>query len=177
MQEIKDSEPVKIIEVVADKGYESTEDMIACLEKGIIPHIITDDGKDGYEIEIAYEETEADSDSSSTKPEELRKALHAGKIPEAYAEVIQDMKVETVRRKVVEEKQEAISTYGSPDEMLANAKEGYFVRDPERNLIYCPVGEILRQKSIKKNSNIRYANKNACRHYPNRNKCYKGKSE
>lgn len=61
--------------------------------------------------------------------------------------------------------------------MLTKAKEGYFVRDPERNLVYCPAGEILRQKSIKKNGNIRYANKNACRHCPNRNKCYKGKSE
>ena len=42
---------------------------------------------------------------------------------------------------------------------------------------YCPVREILRQKSIKKNGNIRYANKNACKHCPNRNKCYKGKGE
>ena len=29
----------------------------------------------------------------------------------------------------------------------------------------------------KENGNIRYANKNACRHCPNRNKCYKGKGE
>lgn len=38
-------------------------------------------------------------------------------------------------------------------------------------------GEILRQKCIKKNGNIRYANKNACRRCKNRNKCYKGKNE
>ncbi len=60
---------------------------------------------------------------------------------------------------------------------MKRAKEGYFVRDPERNRVYCPNGEILRQKCIKKNGNIRYANKNACRHCPNRNKCYKGKNE
>ncbi|MSU81631.1 DDE transposase, partial [Anaerobutyricum soehngenii] len=111
------------------------------------------------------------------EPEELKKALHAGKIPEVYAEVIQDMKVETVRRKVVDEKRENSSVYGSPEEMQEKAKEGYFVRDPERNLVYCPAGETLRQKSIKKNGNIRYANKNACKHCPNRNKCYKGKGE
>ena len=161
MQGIKSSEPEKIIEVVADKG--------------IIPHVITDDGKDGYDIEIPYEE--AETDTASTEPEELKKALHAGKIPEVYAEVIQDMKVETVRRKVVDEKRENSSVYGSPEEMQEKAKEGYFVRDPERNLVYCPAGEILRQKSIKKNGNIRYANKNACKHCPNRNKCYKGKGE
>lgn len=175
MQGIKDSDPEKIIEAVADKGYEAAEDMAECLEKGIIPHVITDDGKDGYEIEIPYEEAEADT--AGTAPEELKKALHAGRIPEAYAEVIQDMRVETVRRKVVDEKQENSSVYGSPGEMLEKAKEGYFVRDPERNMAYCPAGEILRQKSIKKNGNIRYSNKNACRHCPRRNKCYKGKGE
>ena len=47
--------------------------MIACLENGIIPHVITGDGKDGYEIEMSYEDAEADL--SSTNPEELKKAL------------------------------------------------------------------------------------------------------
>lgn len=167
-----------IIETVADRGYESEEDMVKCLEDGIIPHVITDDGKDGYEIEIEYQEAEADA--TSTDPEELKKALHAGVIPEAYKEVISDMEVTEVRRKVSdepEEDKEITSIYGTPEEMQTRAKEGYFVRDPERNLVYCPNGEILRQKCIKKNGNIRYSNKNACRHCPNRNKCYKGKNE
>lgn len=60
---------------------------------------------------------------------------------------------------------------------MARAKEGYFVRNPKRNLVYCPNGEVLRQKSITKSGYIRYANKNACRHCKNRNKCYKGKNE
>ena len=175
MEKIKKAEPENIVEVVADKGYENTEDMVSCLENGIIPHVITDDGKDGYEIKIPYEKAKADL--TSTAPEELKKALHAGQIPEAYKSVIQDMKVETVRRKVVDEKPEKDRVYGSQEEMLEKAKTGYFVRDPEQNLVYCPAGEILRQKCIKKNGNIRYANKNACRHCPNRNKCYKGKGE
>lgn len=178
MEEIREETQDEILEVVADKGYENEEDMIKCLENGMIPHVILDDGKDGYELEISYEEAEADI--TSTKPEELKKSLHAGKIPEAYKDVISDMEVKEVRRKVKEdladiEKSEAI--YGTPEEMLARAKEGYFVRDPERNLVYCPEGEVLRQKCIKKNGNIRYANKNACKHCRNRNKCYKGKGE
>ena len=167
-----------IIETVADRGYESEEDMVKCLEDGIIPHVITDDGKDGYEIEIDYQESEVDE--SSTKPEKLKKALHAGVIPDAYKKVISGMEVTEVRRKVndgTEEDEETTSIYGTSEEMQARAKEGYFVRDPERNLVYCPNGEILRQKCVKKNGNIRYANKNACRHCPNRNKCYKGKNE
>ena len=174
-EEVKKVEPEKIIEVVADKGYGDTGDMVKCLENGIIPHVITDDRKDSYTIEILYEKAEADL--SSTDPEELKKALHAGQIPQAYSSVIQDMKVETVRRKVLDEKTEKVSAYGSQEEMLEKAKTGYFVRDPERNLVYCPEGEILRQKCIKKNGNIRYANKNACKHCLNRNKCYKGKGE
>ena len=178
MEEIREETQDEILEVVADKGYENEEDMIKCLENGMIPHVILDDGKDGYELEISYEEAEADI--TSTKPEELKKSLHAGKIPEAYKDVISDMEVKEVRRKVKEdladiEKSEAI--YGTPEEMLVRAKEGYFVRDPERNLVYCTEGEVLRQKCIKKNGNIRYANKNACKHCRNRNKCYKGKGE
>lgn len=169
----------EILEAVADKGYENADDLVSCLENGIIPHVITDDGKEGYKLEIPYEE--ADADTASTDPKELAKSLHAGKIPEAYKGVISQMEVKEVRRKVTEESDEEGDTnksvYGTPEEQKSRAKEGYFVRDPERNLVYCPAGEILRQKCIKKNGNIRYANKNACRHCKNRNKCYKGKNE
>ena len=47
--------------------------------------------------------------------------------------------------------------------MIAKAHEGYFVRDAERNMVICPQGEILRPKSVKKNGNIRYCNKLACK--------------
>lgn len=176
MDQIRKESPDQVLEAVADRGYEDTNDMAECLDNGIIPHVITDDGKDGYEIEIPYEEAEADL--TSTKPEELKKALHSGQIPEAYKDVISDIKVETVRRKVSDDTSEEIkSPYGTPEAMKERAMQGYFVRDPERNLVYCPAGEILRQKCIKKGGQIRYANKNACRHCPNRNKCYHGKNE
>lgn len=167
-----------ILEAVADKGYQKEEDIIECLENGIIPHVITEDGQDGYELELTYEES--DADVTSTDPEELKKSLHAGKIPEAYKDVITDIQVKEVRRRMKEETPEAEevkSIYGTPEEMKNRAMEGYFVRDPEKNLVYCPNGEILRQKSIKKNGNIRYSNKNACKHCKNRNQCYKGKNE
>lgn len=175
MEEIKQESADEIVEVVADKGYNSAADMVDCLEKGIIPHVIMEDGKDSYELEMDYRE--ADADLTSTRPEELSKALHAGKIPEAYKNVITDIQVTEVRRKVKEQTPQEGSIYGTPEEMMARAREGYFVRDPERNLVYCPSGEELRQKSIKLNGNIRYANKLACRHCKNRNKCYKGKNE
>ncbi|MCC8047406.1 MAG: transposase [Clostridiales bacterium] len=179
MEGIREESTDGVIDVVADKGYEQPEDMIECLENGIIPHVITDDGKDGYDLEIPYVESQ-DADVTSTEPEELKKCLHAGKIPDAYADVVTKAEVKEVRRMVKDETEaveEPKSIYGTPEEMQERAKEGYFVRDPERNLVYCPGGEILRQKSIKKNGNIRYSNKNACRHCKNRNQCYKGKNE
>ncbi len=168
----------EILEVVADKGYEKTEDIQGCLENGIIPHVIPDDMKDGFELELSYQE--AETNPESRKPEELSRCLHAGVVPEAYKDVIESIEVLEVRRKV-EEKQtkteDVRPVYGTQEEMKARAKEGYFVRDPERNCVYCPAGEILRQKCIKKGGQIRYANKLACRHCKNRNHCYKGKNE
>lgn len=73
------------------------------LGKGIIPHVITNDEKGGYEIEIPYEKAEADL--KSTELEELKKALHAGQIPEAYVSVIQDMEVEAVCRMKIRKKE------------------------------------------------------------------------
>lgn len=176
MAEIKNESGNDVIETVADKGYEAAEDMIECLENGIIPHVITDDGDDGYELEIPYRES--DVDIASTDKNELSKCLHSGVVPEAYKEVIESIEVKEVRRKVKEEINDtSVSTYGTPEEMLTRAKEGYFVRDPERNLVYCPAGEILRQKCVKKNGYIRYANKTACRHCKYRNKCYNGRNE
>ena len=172
------TESNEVLEIVADKGYENNEDMVDCLENGIIPHVITEDGKDGYELETKYEPS--DADTSSTDPNEIKRTLRSGNIPDVYKDVISGIKVEEKRQWVndsVSETDVKTSMYGTPDEMMAHAKEGYFVRDPERNLVYCPNGEILRQKCIKANGNVRYANKNACRHCPNRNKCYKGKNE
>lgn len=167
----------EILEVVADRGYENQEDMIKCLEDGIIPHVILADGKDSYDLELEY--VEAECDTTSTKSEELSKCLHAGEIPDAYKGVIESAEVKTVRRKVTDEVATELkdSPYGTADMMMARAAEGYFVRDPERNLVYCPARQMLRQKCIKKSGDIRYANKTACRRCPHRNKCYKGKNE
>lgn len=178
LKEIREEEE-GILETVADRGYESEGDMVRCLGDGIIPHVITENGKDGYGLELPYEEADG-VDTKSTDPDGLKKALHAGMIPEAYKDVITDIGIKEVRRKASDEPEADgpfRSPYGTQEEMMERAKEGYFVRDPERNLVYCPDGEVLRQKCVKKNGSIRYANKHACRHCPDRNQCYKGRNE
>ena len=55
------------------------------------------------------------------------------------------------------------------EQMVEEARKGYLIRDPHRNLVICPEGAILRQKSIKRNGDIRYCNKLACKNC--KNKC------
>ena len=44
-----------------------------------------------------------------------------------------------VRRMIRDESAiKAENPYGSEEKMKSRAKEGYFVRDPERDLVYCP---------------------------------------
>ena len=174
MQGIKKQSPDKIVEAVADKGYQSEKDMAKCLENGIIPHVILPDGQDTYEINIPYEKKE-DLQPGSTEPKELSKCLHAGVIPEAYKDVIESVVIQEKEIPVVQDTAAvATSPFQDKEEMLAKASEGYFVRDPERNLVYCPTGETLRQNTVTRKDKIRYINKTACRHCPLRNQCYQG---
>lgn len=46
----------EIIEATTDKGYIKGEDMVECLENGIVPHVILLDGQDTYELEVSCEE-------------------------------------------------------------------------------------------------------------------------
>ena len=62
---IKAEQGDEIIHGIADKGYQKDEDMVACLENGIVPHVILPDGQDAYDLEIEY--TEAECDPKSTE--------------------------------------------------------------------------------------------------------------
>lgn len=57
------------------------------------------------------------------------------------------------------------------EQMRKRAAEGYFVRDLEKDRVYCPTGEVLRKKSTRKNGDIRYANKMACKMCDVKDKC------
>jgi len=175
VEQLKAEAGDRILEAVSDKGYKQDEDMVACLEKGIIPNVILPNGRDTYELEIGYDEAECDE--TSTEAAELKKCLHAGVVPEVYKEIIEDIEIVEVRKKVIDETEEKTrSPYGTEEEMKARASEGYYVRDPERDQVHCPGGEVLRRKSIKKSGVTRYANKPVCRKCPFYNKCITGKT-
>ena len=174
LEGIKKESGDEIVEAIADKGYQQAEDMVGCLEGGIIPNVILPEGQDDYELEIPYEESECDA--SGTKPEEIKKCLRNGVIPDVYEGIIKDMEIAEVRKKVIDEPAEMAEPYATEEEMRERAREGYYVRDPEQDKVYCPAGAVLRKKSIKRNGDTRYANKTACSKCPYRNKCITGNS-
>ena len=159
-----------VLEIVADKGYADPADMAACLDAGVIPNVVLPDGKDSYELEYDYDPS--GGDPSSTDPAQLAACLRAGQIPEAYAHAVESAEV-VEKRAFVRNPADAPSP-GGVEEMRERAVLGFFVRDAERNLVVCPAGELLRQKSVKRNGNIRYANKLACRRCPNKERCISG---
>ena len=168
---IKGQHRGEVMHAIADKGYHRDADYVECLEEGIIPDVIPDDGKDSYELEIDYEGSECDP--ASRDASELKKCLHAGIIPDAYKDSIEGMEVVEVKYRV--EAEEKAASEGKPaghaDWMKGHAKEGYFVRDPEADCVYCPGGATLYRKSIKKNGDTRYCNKKLCKQCPYKGRC------
>lgn len=161
--EVKEDLGVDVLEATADKGYHDPEDMAAALENGIIPNVIQNDGTSEVEIEYEYsEEPVTDAQASSTEPSDIKACLHGGIIPKCMEGILSDARVEEVVKRHRETTDSEVARM-SLQEMIAKAHEGYFVRDAERNMVICPQGEILRPKSVKKNGNIRYCNKLACK--------------
>ena len=174
---IKEAAAGAVVEAVADKGYHEVNDMADCLEKGIIPNVILPSGQDTYELEIRYEEAGEEPDTEAGA-EGIKRSLRSGNIPKEYEGIIEKAAIVEKKEFVKEAGIEpAGALYDNGEEMKKHAQEGYFVRDRKRNLVYCPAGEILRQKCVKRNGTIRYANKSACKHCKKRNGCYKGKNE
>lgn len=167
--EVKNDYDVEILETTADKGYECPEDHAEALASGIVPNVIQRDGSCREVVEFEYLASEiTDEQKSSKKPEDLKACLQAGVIPDAYKGILTDAEKTEIRRRMTSTSDSDILQM-SPDEMRKKALEGFFVRDAERNLVYCPQAEILRQKSVKRNGYIRYCNKLACKRC--KNKC------
>ena len=161
--EVKADYDVPVLETTADKGYECPEDHAAALASGIVPNVIQRDGGCTEQVQFDYNEaTITDEQKASCDPKDLRACLEAGIIPDVYKGILSDVEFKEIKTRVADVPSSDILKM-TPEQMRDKAFEGYFVRDAERNLVYCPQGEILRQKSIKRNGNIRYCNKLACK--------------
>lgn len=167
----------EVLEATADRGYQQPADLLACLESGILPSVVPPDGADGVAVEAAFEPLEGDAPVGSLDPADLRACIRAGAVPEAYEGRVAGMEVVEVRRLApAAGDAPAPSPRMSEGQMRARAAEGRFVRDPDRDLVFCPAGNVLRRKSERPGGSVRYCNKLACRGCPRLAGCRKGSS-
>lgn len=142
-QSVKNALEVETVEVVADKGYESREDILNCVMNGIVPNVALKYDKDERLYTINYEEAEITEDiKNSTKPEDIQKCIKAGVLPSCY---------ENTAIEVELQEQSEVSCF------LLN----------EDGTVTCPMGNIL-SKTKMRGKNTIYASKDACRQCPNR---------
>ena len=167
--EVKEELGAEILECTADKGYEGSEDHAELLLRGIIPNVIRKDGGCTEEVSFDYNEAEISPEQKAgTEADNLRTCLEAGVIPDVYEGILTDARISEVSSHTTQATDADVAVM-TTEQMKSKALEGYFVRDAARNLVYCPQGQTLRQKSIQRGGFIRYCNKLACRKC--RNKC------
>lgn len=165
----------EILDTVADKGYHDAEDMIECLKSGVAPHVILPEGQDTVELETGYVPCEnAEELKDLTDAESLAKCLDAGVVPTCYKDLIDEIKIAHKQKRILIPNS-VESELLEEEKLKARAAEGFFVRDMDRDLVYCPMGEILRKKSTTKNGGVRYCNKLSCKNCKYQDRCMKNR--
>jgi len=137
------------LEIVADKGYESREDILNCVMNGIIPNVALKYDKDERLYTIDYVEAEISEDErNSTKPEDIQKCIAAGILPSCYENTAIEV------------------------ELQEQSELSCFTLNEDRT-VTCPMGNILSKLKMRGKNTI-YGSKEACRQC--RNKCTSSKN-
>ena len=138
-QELK----IESAEFIADKGYESREDIERCVMHGTIPNVGFKYDRDERIFDLEYIPAEIDEETrASQKPEDIQKCLHAGVLPQCYENTT--ISVQVQERNVV----------------------SCFIRH-EDGRVTCPIGREL-YKHHEREYGIVYKSREACRTCPNR---------
>jgi transposase len=134
---------IETVEAVADKGYESRDDIENCLANGTVANVALKYDKSERVFNLDYEEAELSEETrASTKPEDIRKCMHAGLLPACYENTAVSVEVQRL------------------------SSVSCFVKNAD-GTVTCPMGQTL-SKIKSKGRNTVYANKDACRQCPNR---------
>ena len=131
------------LEVVADKGYESRQDIEECVMNGIIPNVAFKYDKTERLYNIDYEEAEITEEiRNSTKPEDIHKCIKAGVLPKCYENTAIEVELQG---------QTVLSCFTLNED----------------GTVTCPMEKILTRRRTKGRNAI-YESKEACRQCPNR---------
>ena len=135
---------VPVVSVVADKGYNSREEIEACILNGIVPYVGFKDDKEERLLSLDYEKKDiTDRMRNSTDPKDISACLHAGVLPSCYENT-------------------NISVEALPSEQL-----GCFQRSQDQKTVICPMGFTLRKRKNKRDG-AEYFSHAACRKRTNR---------
>lgn len=142
-EQTKEEMGVETIEVLADKGYESRQDIEKCVMHGTVPNVGYKYDKDERIFDLEYIPNEiGEQTRCSEKPEDIQKCLHAGVLPRCYEGT--SVEVQLQKRSVM----------------------SCFIRHEDGRVI-CPMGRELFKHSVRKHGTI-YGSREACRTCPNR---------
>ncbi|MCK9216422.1 MAG: transposase [Firmicutes bacterium] len=148
-QGVKKNLDIQTVEVVADKGYESKEDILNCVMNGVIPNVALKFDKKERLFSIEYEDADITEEiKASTKSEDIQKCIKAGILPNCYENSPIEIEIQN---------QSVLSCF------ILN----------EDGTVTCPIGHKLPRVKMRGKSTI-YGSKEACRQCPN--KCTGGKT-
>ena len=142
-EQTKEELEIGTAEFIADKGYESREDIERCIMHGTIPNVGFKYDKDERIHDLEYIPAEIDETTrQSTKAEDIQKCLHAGVLPQCYENTT--ISVQVQERGVI----------------------SCFIRH-EDGRVTCPMGRELFKQHERKYGTV-YKSQKACRTCPNR---------
>jgi transposase len=138
-QEAKTALDTPVLEVVADKGYESRADILACLMNGNIPHVALKYDKEARVFTLPYRAADiSDELRARTDPEAIQTCLHAGVLPLAY------------------------EGKGINIEVQSGSELSCFLRQAD-GTVTCPTGQVLSLLKQHRRGGQVYRNRDACR--------------
>lgn len=143
-EKLKKTMDMPSIAIVADKGYDSKDEIKACILNGIVPYVGFRENKEERLYTLDYKQTNiTEQQRQSESPEDIRACLHAGVLPACYEDT------------------------GISIEVNTEGQLGCFQRSVDKLTSTCPMGYILR-KTKNKGEGMVYANRKACRQCTNR---------
>ena len=142
-EQTKEELEIESAEFIADKGYDSRQDIEKCLMHGVVPNVGFKYDKDERIFNLKYIPAEINENTrQSCKPEDIEKCLHAGVLPRCYEGSSLTIQVQ---------ERNAVSC---------------FIRH-EDGTVTCPVGRQLFKRHERKYGVV-YSSREACRTCPSR---------
>ena len=143
-EQLKETMQLPSVSIVSDKGYDSKEEIRACILHGIVPYVGFKDIKEERIFSLDFRKKDISNQMiNSTDPDDISACLHAGVLPSCYENT-------------------NISV-----EVRSEGQLGCFHRSKDQKTVSCPMGFTLRRTRIKGEGMV-YASKPACRQCSNR---------